>query len=443
MTDKKKNLKDLVARGATLSSTNRNWKADAEKRRHRKNIDSTTMELPVKRISDPENLIRIKKFLTTSGIKIGYYKDKYIARRIKVRMGRIGLQTYQDYLSYINQNRHELTLLKEALSINVTRFFRNKDTYELLKKDIFAQMLRTHSALKIWSAGCAVGAEPYSLSMIFEDLQSTYSKKVSITATDVNEELLMIARHGVYSEPYLTEMSDLDRRRYFEILPDGNYKVKSSIKSKVKFIKQDLIKDSYPQGFDIIVCRNVLIYIDKVAQKEIINKFIDSLNPNGILILGRTETLLGAMKSRVKIVSGVHRIYQKISGASDNVVIAPILQPQHKNIKDSFERLKRTSKVARSPKYQIEQHEQKKRKQHIKKIENQLPPSKSRSHIEKEAYERVQKRLADLKDFRKRFEQKKKLWEDRLDKRVPQTDSFGALSRAASNDKKDSKKSRY
>ncbi|MCH8908393.1 MAG: protein-glutamate O-methyltransferase CheR [Candidatus Heimdallarchaeota archaeon] len=312
--DKKK-----VARGATLFSKRKVDHEKARKRdltRNKKLLDDPDKFPTItQKYLDTRYLDSVINYLGKSGIEVGQYKTSYLNRRIKVRLGRLRLESYKDYLDYLKKHPFEIKEVQETLSINVTRFFRNRDTFDALKEDILPELARqalkdNRNQLKIWSAGCAVGAEPYSLSMIVSD--SILSQiEVKIIATDVKNELLAIARNGIYSEGYLAEMTDVEILKHFIKTSEDDYEVSLNLKRMINFSQQDLMKDKYPSGLDMITCRNVLIYVDREAQFQIISKFFQSLRPGGILVLGRTETLFGNWREVMDIVSTRHRVYRK------------------------------------------------------------------------------------------------------------------------------------
>ncbi len=286
-----------------------------KERKLRKSVKPAPILIPEKKAMDEEVIPKIIVFLEQYGVLIRSYKQKYIARRLRVRMNRLGINSYSHYLSYLKTHPYEISALKQSFSINVTRFFRNRDTFELIRDYIVPHVAEQSKSggrhLRIWSAGCAVGAEPYTIAMIFDDAVKKNNISMEIIATDVNEELLEIGKHGIYDPSYLAEMTKAEAARFFDLRPDGNYEVKPEIKSYVRFMRHDLMKDEYIKGVDVIFCRNVLIYIDKTAQRDIIDKFVESLKPGGYLAIGRTETLFGHWRDKLETVSGVHRIYQK------------------------------------------------------------------------------------------------------------------------------------
>lgn len=354
--------KDIVARGATLYSGKKikktSIKDEKPKKIYSKKYDLNQEILPIYHSApDPGFEDKVIEQLDRAGIEVGSYKKRYLIRRIRVRMGRLKLNSYREYFEFLSKNPKEIIELQESLSINVTRFFRNRDTFDLIKKEILPQMIkRTKKAnrkeIKIWSAGCAVGAEPFTLAMICSDVVPK-EIRVNIQATDIKQELLQMARNGVYNEAYLAEMTESEAVRYFARNNRDEYSVIPSIKRLVSFSRNDLMKDQYPSNLDLIICRNVLIYVDRRAQIEIITKFFEALKPGGILILGRTETLFGDWRKYVKIVSTKHRIYEKKAlGLIESPTIQPKDEPRKKKAfssethKDRLSELRNFRKVS-------------------------------------------------------------------------------------------------
>ncbi|MCE7734068.1 MAG: protein-glutamate O-methyltransferase CheR [Candidatus Heimdallarchaeota archaeon] len=312
--------KDKVARGATLSAKlgprSASLKLVKQVRTKSKIKKKYGTQPIILRGKDLENLDPVLSFLRKSGVAVTAYKRGYLIRRTRARIGRLGLDTYVEYLQYLRNNSKEIQLLHDTLSINVTRFFRNEDTFSYIRDNVIPDLVKVLSSspttkIKIWSAGCAVGPEPYSIAMLCSDSKEL-KNKVAINASDINRNLLEIAQNGVYSPQYLAEMTKEEASRYFILDHNQNYMVKPSIKKLVKFDQTDLIKDRYPSNCDMIICRNVLIYLDSSMQKIILEKFFQSLKVGGILILGRTETLQGTWKKSYEVKSSTHRVYIKI-----------------------------------------------------------------------------------------------------------------------------------
>ncbi len=315
---KKKN--DRVAKGATLSSL-RGPKGDIKKTfksKEKRNKRTETKLSPIEiKGRDLENLDPVINYLSLSGISTSAYKNRYIIRRTRARIGRLKLRTYKEYLDYLKKNPEEIKALEEALSINVTRFFRNAETYKFIGDSILPSLIQDNTAsgiakIKIWSAGCAVGAEPYSIAILCRATKFL-NHDISIIATDLNDELLAIAQNGVYSSQYLAEVTSKVALNNFFLDRNNNYRVKPFIKKMVEFQRLDLTKEAYPKNLDMIICRNVLIYFDSSMQYQVIDKFHKSLKIRGYLILGRAETLRVEWKKIFEVVSAKHRVYRKFN----------------------------------------------------------------------------------------------------------------------------------
>lgn len=280
-----------------------------DKARSTKRI-AKTGEITFSMIPDPENADRIIRYLADNGISIHEYKRNYIVRRIRARVVRSEVHTYKAYFNFLLKNHQEIDIIKKSLSINVTRFFRNRDTFDFVLKNVLSivDRARVNNTIQMWSAGCAVGAEPYSMAMMMDKMMTPYS----IQATDIKSELLDLARGALYDKGYLSELNPVEIESYFDEIDETTVKVKEKYRSKVNFFKLNLLEDRFPMNFDIIFCRNVLIYIDKEPQIKIINGFMDALRPGGFLILGRTESVFRKRQvGNIEIFNGKHRVYRR------------------------------------------------------------------------------------------------------------------------------------
>lgn len=270
-------------------------------------------------LSDQQNFNLIKQYLYKRGFcDISSYKDKYLSRRLAIRLRNQNCSTYEDYYDILIQNDKEINLLKKSLSINVTKFFRDPDTWEEFQRifKVYVKEKKTNTlstTLRIWSAGCAVGSEPYSIAcIVHHTLGKQFLKyNVRIYASDFNDDLLQIARRGSYEGEILEDIPTEFSMSYFEPFAKGK-RVKYNIRRMVDFSYLNLLKDQYRfPKLDIIFCRNVIIYFSKDIQKEIFRKFYNLLVPNGFLILGRTEILPHTFRERFDVFSLRHRIYRK------------------------------------------------------------------------------------------------------------------------------------
>ncbi len=246
------------------------------------------------------------------GIDITGYKDDFLMRRVRARMLALGITSIESYIRYLKNNPSEIDKLLDALSINVSEFFRDPWVWDKVRK-ILEQLIRSKSIVRIWSAGCSRGEEPYTISIIVHEILGSVNgfKKVTIYATDIDKEAIKEAMEGVYSLSALKNVPKHLLYKYFEKIDLTKYKVKDSVKSIVKFRQHDLIKDPPLLFMDIVFCRNVLIYFNKELQSKVIRKFYKSLNSRGYLVLGISEYLPEDLRGLFEVYDLRSRIFRK------------------------------------------------------------------------------------------------------------------------------------
>lgn len=253
--------------------------------------------------------------LEREGFDLDSYKDKCIQRRISFRIRTSGCRSAEEYIELLKKKEEEVKKLLNALTINVTEFFRNQTTFDKLKGIVFPDIFAAKGGsgtVRIWSAGCASGEEPYTIAIILKDFFSEELKRsnVEITATDVDEGILKKAAEGLYQRDKLVAMSPDLRVRYFK--EDGdNYRISYDIKRMVSFRKEDIFQEGLHRDNDLIICRNLLIYFSREKQEWVLNEFWKGLNPGGFLILGRAEILVGESRKLFLTVCPKERIYRK------------------------------------------------------------------------------------------------------------------------------------
>ncbi len=224
------------------------------------------------------------------------YKTSTILRRIGRRMVVTHNRNMQDYLEYLKAHPEEVGELVKAFLINVTQFFRDPDAFVALKNDILPQIIaqarERDRVLRIWTAGCATGEEPYSLAMILTDLLEAELPEwsVKIFATDLSETAINFARRGLYAENVLSGVPTAYRDRYFE-RADHGYRITKELRQMVIFGQQDLTRSAPFPRIDLLLCRNVLIYFTPELQDYVLTQFAFSLTPGGYLFLGKAETV--------------------------------------------------------------------------------------------------------------------------------------------------------
>ncbi|ACA54372.1 protein-glutamate O-methyltransferase CheR [Clostridium botulinum] len=223
------------------------------------------------------------------GINLKAYKQNQLQRRILSLMSRVGVNSVEEYISLLKKDKDQRIKFLDFITINVSEFFRNPEIFDELEKKIKTELLNNSSkTLKIWSAACSIGAEPYSLSIIMDELSP--SKKHKIIATDLDMTILQRAKEGIYAQAEIKNVKKERLEKYF-IKEGEKYKIKPSIKDVVTFKKHDLILDNYEKDFDLIVCRNVVIYFNQDIKDNIYKKFSESLKKGGLLFVGATESI--------------------------------------------------------------------------------------------------------------------------------------------------------
>jgi two-component system CheB/CheR fusion protein len=253
------------------------------------------------------------------GVDFGQYKINTIKRRVVRRMTLLRMDQLKDYMVYLRTNPSEITSLYQDLLINVTSFFRDKETTEYLKKELLPKIIKTKSStdpIRIWVPACSTGEEAYSIAMLaVEALGENHSNiRVQIFATDLSENAIHKARLGIYSKDDVAGISPARLQRFFTKM-DGSYRVVKSIRDLCVFANHNVAKDPPFSRLDIITCCNLLIYLDTYLQKKLMATFHYSLNNNGYLVLGKSETV-GTSSYLFSLLEKKHRIYAKKKDAT-------------------------------------------------------------------------------------------------------------------------------
>ncbi len=227
--------------------------------------------------------------LTLTGINLSAYKENQMKRRIDALIKKNLCNGYDEYIVKLKTDKKSLEDFVAYLTINVTEFFRNPSQWEVLEKQIFPLLLEKKRTIKIWSAACSTGDEPYSIAMTLSKLLPL--SQIQILATDIDKEVLAKAQEGFYMSRNLTNLPKSFQDKYM-IPVDGGYKITDELKRCITFKQHNLLKDPYPTGMDLIVCRNVLIYFTEDAKKDIYTRFNRALVDQGILFVGSTEQII-------------------------------------------------------------------------------------------------------------------------------------------------------
>jgi chemotaxis protein methyltransferase CheR len=227
-----------------------------------------------------------------TGVDLNCYKDQQVQRRLNVYLLRSGHPNWPRLFRAIEDDPEEQIKLKDYLTINVSSFFRDPKKYAYLDEHVLLYLLRHRPRLRVWSAGCSLGHEPYSLAIALAEATAMYCRH-TILATDVDHSALERARAGgPYSMEELKNVSpDLLNRYFCPGDKDGQYHVIESLRRKVTFAQHDLLADPFEGNFDLIVCRNVVIYFTREAKQRVHRQFRDALCPGGVLFVGGTEVV--------------------------------------------------------------------------------------------------------------------------------------------------------
>jgi chemotaxis methyl-accepting protein methylase len=258
-----------------------------------------------------------RKITAGAGLPVEAYKDKCVRRRIAVRMRACGVHSYAQYQSLLDRSPAEYERLRDALTINVTRFYRNADTWNLLRRDLMPRLCAPGTGeIRVWSAGCSSGEEAYTLAILAAEHfdragRSRELGRLVVDATDVDRLSLERANTARYRRENLSEMPAELVDRY--LAPAGpELQVVPRVRERVFVRRVDLSAGRPPRrNYHLVACRNVLIYFDRPMQERLFQTFTDSLAPGGYLVLGKVETLLGTVRDRLLLVDPRERVYRR------------------------------------------------------------------------------------------------------------------------------------
>lgn len=223
-------------------------------------------------------------------VDLNAYKEKQMKRRIDTLISKNGITGYDKYVHALSTDKERFEEFVNYITINVSEFYRNPDQWKVLDQEIIPELIRKFGTnLKIWSAACSTGDEPYSLVMALS--RHIPVSKIRILATDLDKQVIQKAKVGLYSEKSVVSVpADLKQKFFKKVGP--SYQISEEIKSRVEFREHNLLRDTYPSDYHLIVCRNVLIYFTESAKDEVFRKFQKALAPGGILFIGSTEQII-------------------------------------------------------------------------------------------------------------------------------------------------------
>lgn len=249
-------------------------------------------------IADEPGLREILKFIHDyKGLDLSTYRQNFIYRRLRLRMLTTKAKGPAEYIGLLEKKPEEYSLFLDALSINVTEFFRDHDVFEIFQKGALSELILRKAAsgykcLRLWSSACANGEEAYSLAILVKEaLKDRKDWLVRIWATDIDNEALEKAGKAEYRAGDLRKLPMNVLTKYFTLIDNTAYRLNDEIKQMVKFQQHNIFHIPPFKGLDVIFCRNIMIYLSREQMMELFKKFAQLLNPKGYLVLGKVETL--------------------------------------------------------------------------------------------------------------------------------------------------------
>lgn len=229
-----------------------------------------------------------------SGIHFSETNRSILESRLRERLRDKKLASLQEYYKIITSDKEELKLLLDSVTTNLTRFFRNQAHFDAIEHYVIPEVMKLKGSdhrIRVWSAGCSTGEEPYTIAMLLKTLLPA-GWSFEIVASDISLKSLMVGKEGFYGEGRIQGIPDQYLARFFDKRPNG-YQVKDEIRNTIRFDYHNLKNDSGQRGLDIVFCRNVLIYFDETAQKAAIERFWDAMATKSFLFIGHSESLFG------------------------------------------------------------------------------------------------------------------------------------------------------
>lgn len=264
---------------------------------------------------DEAGMRRLRRLVRDrTGLDLEPYRGRFLKRRVAIRLRVTRHERFGDYLNYLGSDAAEMERLLRCLTIHVSGFFRNPSTYEAIRTAVLPRLFAPGGSrrLRFWSVGCSRGEEPYSLAILVrEHLGPAFGEwDVQIHAIDVDDRVLEEAKLGEYGPAQVGEVRAELRARYFS--GEGRLRLTPELRRMVRFHRRDVLMDPVLGGYDCILCRNLLIYLDRPAQEAVFDRFARALRPGGFLVLGRTEVCIGAGRAAFEVVDARERIYRRL-----------------------------------------------------------------------------------------------------------------------------------
>ncbi len=260
----------------------------------------------------------ITRISDAHGIDLSLYRKAYLERRLATRMRAIGVTSYRRYGDLLDSDPAEYARLLDTLTINVTEFFRDSAVWGSLRRNVMPELIERkresrNRAIRIWSAGCATGEEPYSVTMMLLDMLGAEAPEfaVSVLASDIDPGAIARAKQGVYDKAKARGIPADYRLRFTRSVDSTHLAITDEVRDVIRFRKMSLFDDIPVKVIDLVLCRNVFIYFDREQQARVLENFNRAMSPGGYLVLGRSEKLSDAASTLLEPVDGNERIYRK------------------------------------------------------------------------------------------------------------------------------------
>jgi len=269
----------------------------------------------LERDTDSKGFERLKNEVSRIiGVDYDNYSKSHLRRRFHARMRVVGTTRFIDYLNHLKKNEKEIEKLRELLTVNVTKFKRDKKVWKVIENEVIPQILeiKEDSILKkieAWCAGCSTGEEPYSLAISYLNNRPSNDISFQVEATDLDGEALDYAKNAEYPSKSVKNLSKAEKKNYFRKENDEEWILTEEVKDLVDFKKNDIFKTSFTKKFDLILCRNLMIYFNNESKSELMERLVESLKDGGFLIIGMSENLRAPAKDKVESYDLKRRIF--------------------------------------------------------------------------------------------------------------------------------------
>ena len=245
-----------------------------------------------------------KLIYDASGIHFSATNRSILESRLKERLREKKIESLKEYHQLILSDKEELKTLLDSVTTNLTRFFRNQAHFDAIEHYVVPELIKIRGLgadrkIRVWSAGCSTGEEPYTIALLLKDILPP-AWSFEVVASDISLKSLMVGKEGFYADGRIQGIPDAYLAKYFD-KKAGGYQIKDDIKKLVRFDYHNLKNDSGLRNLDVIFCRNVLIYFDEAAQKATVERFYDAMAPKSFLFIGHSESLFG-MNTRFEFV---------------------------------------------------------------------------------------------------------------------------------------------